>query len=155
MSEQVDVLMTIPYPEELLEKLRNISARLHIHTVKASRVDEIPADLWVAAEILYTGRIIPAPEVAPNLRWIQFHYAGIDHAREAPILAKEGLFATTMSGASASQVAEYILMMLLALGHRLPEMTEQQRKSSWPKDRWERFSPPRAVRGHCWYRGLR
>jgi phosphoglycerate dehydrogenase-like enzyme len=77
----------------------------------------------------------------PNLKWIQFHYAGIDHAREAPILIKDGLSATTMSGASASQVAEYILMMLLALGHRLPEMTEHERKSSWPKDRWERFSP--------------
>jgi phosphoglycerate dehydrogenase-like enzyme len=32
-------------------------------------------------------------------------------------------------------------MMLLALGHHLPDMTEQQKKSNWPKDRWERFSP--------------
>jgi phosphoglycerate dehydrogenase-like enzyme len=141
MTEQVDVLMTIPFPEDLMEKLRNISPRLHIQTVKANRVDEIPPDLWVATEVLYTGRIIPSPDVAPNLRWIQFHYAGIDHAREAPILAKEGLIATTMSGASASQVAEYILMMLLVLGHHLPEMVEQQKKSNWPKDRWERFSP--------------
>jgi phosphoglycerate dehydrogenase-like enzyme len=141
MSEQVDVLMTIPYPDELLEKLRNVSSRLHIQSVRASRVDEISSDLWAAAEVLYTGRIIPTPEVAPNLRWIQFHFAGIDHAREAPILAKEGFSATTMSGASASQVSEYILMMLLALGHHLPDMTEQQKKSNWPKDRWERFSP--------------
>jgi phosphoglycerate dehydrogenase-like enzyme len=79
--------------------------------------------------------------MAPNLRWIQFHYAGVDHAREAPILARPGLMATTMSGASASQVSEYVLMMLLAHGHRMTEMLEQQRKTSWPKDRWERFSP--------------
>ena len=32
-------------------------------------------------------------------------------------------------------------MMMLALGHKLPEMLDQQRKASWPKDRWERFSP--------------
>jgi phosphoglycerate dehydrogenase-like enzyme len=31
--------------------------------------------------------------------------------------------------------------MLLALGHKLPETIEHQRKTSWPKDRWERFSP--------------
>jgi phosphoglycerate dehydrogenase-like enzyme len=141
MSEQIDVLMTIPFPDELLEKFRNISSRLHIQSIKASRADEISSDLWAAAEVLYTGRIIPSPEMAPNLRWIQFHFAGIDHAREAPVLQKEGLSATTMSGASASQVAEYILLMLLALGHRLPEMAEQQRKISWSKDRWERFSP--------------
>jgi phosphoglycerate dehydrogenase-like enzyme len=141
MSEQVDVLMTIPYAEELIERLRNVSPRLGIEAVKATRADEISPEIWATAEVLYTGRVIPSPELAPNLRWIQFHFAGIDHARGAPILHKEGLVATTMSGASASQVAEYILMMLLALGHRLPEMTEQQRKSNWPKDRWERFSP--------------
>lgn len=141
MSEQVDVLMTIPFPDELLEGLKNVSSRLNIQTIKASRSEEIAPDIWAAAEILYTGRVIPTPELAPNLRWIQFHFAGIDHAREAPILYKDGLMATTMSGASTSQVAEYILMMMLALGHRLPEMVEHQRKSSWPKDRWERFSP--------------
>jgi phosphoglycerate dehydrogenase-like enzyme len=32
-------------------------------------------------------------------------------------------------------------MMFLALGHRLPDMMSSQRKSEWPKDRWERFSP--------------
>ena len=141
MSEHIDVLMTIPFAEDLLDKLRSISSRFQIQAVKASRADEISPDIWASAEILYTGRIIPSPELAPNLRWIQFHYAGIDHARETSILKREGLSATTMSGASASQVAEYILMMLLALGHHLPEMVEQQRKSSWPKDRWERFSP--------------
>jgi phosphoglycerate dehydrogenase-like enzyme len=141
MSERVDVLMTIAFPEELLEKLRNVSSRLYIQSIKANRVDEILPDIWATTEVLYTGRIIPAPELTPNLRWIQFHYAGINHAREAPLLKKEGLSVTTMSGASASQVAEYILMMLLALGHRLPEMVEQQKRANWPKDRWERFSP--------------
>ena len=141
MSEQVDVLMTIAFPDELLQKLRSVSSRFRIQTLKATRADEIAPEIWATTEILYTGRVIPAPEFVPHLRWIQFHYAGIDHAREATILHREGLSATTMSGASASQVAEYILMMLLSLGHRLPEMIEHERKSSWPKDRWERFSP--------------
>ncbi len=140
MNEKVDVLMTIPFSEELVDKLKNVSSRLSIQTVKASRTEEIAPDIWATAEVLYTGRVIPTPELVPNLRWIQFHYAGIDHAREAAVLQKEGLVATTMSGASASQVAEYVLMMLLSTGHHLPEMVEQQKKSSWPKDRWERFS---------------
>jgi len=141
MNEQVDLLMTIPFAEELIEDLKDVSPLLRIQFVKAARADEISSEIWATTEVLYTGRVIPSPELVPNLNWIQFHFAGIDHAREAPILHKEGLAATTMSGASASQVAEYILMMLLALGHRLPEMNEQQRKLIWPKDRWERFSP--------------
>jgi phosphoglycerate dehydrogenase-like enzyme len=32
-------------------------------------------------------------------------------------------------------------MMMLSLGHHLPDMIEHQKKAIWPKDRWERFSP--------------
>ncbi len=141
MDENIDILMTVNIAEELQSKLELISPRLKIHIHKASRVDEIPSDIWAITEVLYTGRVLPAPELTPNLRWIQFHLTGVDHAREAPILQREGLVATTMSGASSSQVAEYITLMILALGHRLPDMIDHQRKNLWPKDRWERFLP--------------
>ncbi len=141
MNEPIDVLMTLPFPDNLLAKLQAVSPRLNFHVMKASKPEEIPSEIWATAEILYTARVIPTPEQAPNLRWIQFHYAGVDHAREAPILRKSGVVATTLSGAAASQLAEYIVMMLLALGHRLPAMFEHQKRSTWPKDRWERFSP--------------
>lgn len=141
MDEPIDVLITLQLPEPLITRLQAISPRLNLHIKKASRPDEISPDIWATVEVLYTARVLPTPEQAPNLRWIQFHYAGIDHAREAPILNKPGLQATSMSGAAASQVSEYILMTLLALGHRLPEMMDHQRQKLWAKDRWERFSP--------------
>jgi phosphoglycerate dehydrogenase-like enzyme len=31
--------------------------------------------------------------------------------------------------------------MVLALGHRLPDLMAAQRKAEWPRDRWERFLP--------------
>lgn len=141
MDEKIDVLMTVEMPEELFGKLQAVSPRLFIHQHRVSRVEEIPAETWATVEVLYTGRVIPLPNQAPNLRWIQFHFAGVDHAQDAPIMHREGLLITSMSGASATQVAEYIVMMLLTLGHRLPDMIEHQKRSVWPKDRWERFSP--------------
>lgn len=141
MSDKIDVLLTVNISEDLLPKLVAISPRLNMHVHKVSRADEIPQDAWAIAEVLYTGRIIPLPDQAPNLQWIQFHFTGVDHARDAAILRREGMIATTMSGATATQVAEHILSMLLALGRRLPEALELQRKVVWPKDRWERFSP--------------
>lgn len=140
-NELIDVLLTVEISESYLERLKELSPRLNFRVEGSKRSEDIDADVWATTEILYTGRVIPLPEQAPNLRWIQFHFTGIDHAREAPILQRKGLAATTMSGASATQVAEYILMMMLALGHRLPEMMDHQRKTSWPKDRWERFLP--------------
>ena len=92
-------------------------------------------------EILYTDRMLPNPNQAPHLRWIQFHYAGIDFAIDSPVLRKNDLVATTLSGAAAPQIAEFALMMMLALGHRLPDLNANQQKAEWPRDRWDRFSP--------------
>jgi phosphoglycerate dehydrogenase-like enzyme len=38
-------------------------------------------------------------------------------------------------------MAEFALAMILALGHRLPEINAQQNRSEWPRDHWERFRP--------------
>lgn len=141
MEDSIEILITLPFSESLVAQIQEQSARLKVHVVKATRPEDISPEQWATTEVLYTARVLPAPEQAPNLRWIQFHYAGVDHAREAAVLYKPGLEATTMSGASATQVAEYVVMMLLALGHRLPELAENQRKGGWPKDRWERFLP--------------
>ncbi len=141
MSEPVVLLITLPLPEQLVNELRSLSPDLEIHVRKANQPEEIPADLWVRADVLYTSRVLPTAEQAPRLRWIQFHWAGVDHAIEAPILRKPGLIATTLSGAAASQLAEYVVMMMLALGHRLPDMMAHQKRAEWPRDRWERFNP--------------
>jgi len=141
MSEPVVLLITTPLPEQLVNELRSLSPDLEIYVRKANQAEEVPAELWARADVLYTARVLPTAEQAPRLRWIQFHFAGIDHAIEAPILRKPGLIATTLSGAAASQLAEYVVMMLLALGHRLPDMMAHQKRAEWPRDRWERFSP--------------
>ena len=141
MSKTVEVLITIPLEEALLNQLVNVSPQLNITVHKARRLDEIPPELLSKAEVLYTNRIIPLPEQAPNLRWIQFHWAGVDHALDAPILRAPGVIATHLSGASASQMAEFALTMMLALGHHLPDLNILQRHSEWPSERWERFCP--------------
>jgi phosphoglycerate dehydrogenase-like enzyme len=141
MSEQIEVLITLPFSEELVQQLQEVSPRLHIRVIKARKAEEIEPEVWKNVEILYTNRVLPAVEQAPRLQWIQFHWAGIDHAVNAPILAKPGLIATTLSGAAAPQMAEYIVGMMLALGRRLPELLNLQRLAEWPHDRWERFSP--------------
>ena len=141
MNDPIEVLITMSFPERLLERLNEISPRLKFTVKSANKPDEISPDLWAHTEVLYTARALPTAELAPNLRWIQFHWAGIDHAIDEPILRKPDLAATTLSGAAISQVAEYVVMMLLALGHHAPELVTLQNRSDWPHDRWERFTP--------------
>lgn len=146
MSEYVDALITIPFADPLVAQLNDISPRLKISIVKTRKVEDIPAEVWQRAEVLYTNMVLPLPEQVPNLRWLQFHWTGIDHAIGHPLLKKTGLVITNLSGVGSSTMAEYAVMMALALGHRLPELMSHQKRSEWPKDRWERFSP-REIRG--------
>lgn len=139
--DPIEVLITMQIANDLLDQLREISPRLKISNHPAQKLEDVPAEAWSSCEVLYTNRVIPAPDQAPKLRWIQFHWAGVDHAIEASILQKPGVFATSLSGAAASQMAEYVMTMMLALGHRLPDMMAHQKRSEWPRDRWERYSP--------------
>lgn len=141
MNRTVEVLITQPFNEALIQKLSNVSPRLKVTVFKARKPEDIPDEIWANTEVLYTSRILPKPEQASRLRWIQFHWAGVDHAIDAPILQKPDLVATHLSGASASQMAEYAIMQLLAIGHHMPKLFAMYRQGEWPTDRWERFSP--------------
>ncbi len=141
MAKNLEVLTTIPFPEAVMQKLREVNPHLHFTLHPAQKVEDIPAELWNRIEILYTDLLMPDPALVPNLRWIQYHYAGIDFIQNSPLLNKPELTITTMSGASAIQQSEYILTMMLAMSRKLPELIQNQRKQEWPLDRWEKFSP--------------
>jgi len=91
-------------------------------------------------------RVLPAPDAVPDLRWLQFHSAGIDFALESPLFNKPGLQVTTLSGAAAPQAAEFALAAMLALGHHLPDLVGSQARAEWPRERWDRYRP-RELRG--------
>lgn len=141
MTDPIEVLITMPFPESLVNRLSEVSPRFKFTVVKANKSEDITAETWARTEILYTARVLPASELVPNLRWIQFHWAGVDHIISEPLLRKPELVATTLSGAAVSQVAEYIIMMFLALGHHMPDLVAYQKRAEWPRDRWERFMP--------------
>ena len=137
----VEVLITIPFPETIINKLTGISPRINLTAIPAQKTNEIPAETWARAEVLYTGHVLPQAEQVPSLRWIQFHFAGIDRYMDEPIVRKDGIQVTTLSGAAAPQMAEYVLTMMLALSRKLPALMNGQKKSEWPKDRFERYTP--------------
>jgi phosphoglycerate dehydrogenase-like enzyme len=140
-NSPIDVLITVPVSSSLIKPLQEVSPLLRITVHPADALDNVPDELWARCEVLYTRRIIPGIELAPNLKWVQHHSAGIDVSLEFISPDRPNLVITTMSGAAASQVAEYVLTMLLAFGRQLPALWANQKKAEWPKDRMERFRP--------------
>jgi phosphoglycerate dehydrogenase-like enzyme len=137
----LDILIHYHLTEEHIKELSVLSPRVRISFYPEGEFSEIPADSVSKAEIMLTSGGIPDPKDAPELRWVQFPYAGIDFVKDHPLLRKEDLKATTLSGAASPKIAEYTLMALLALGHKLPMMVQYQEKKIWPPDRIKRFQP--------------
>ncbi len=143
---RIDVLITLPVTEAQVNDLRSVSTRIRISTFPVNAAGEIPADAWKRTEVLYTGNIYPDPSQVPNLKWIQSHFAGIDHLLDSQIGKTPGVAITSLSGAAASQSAEYALGMILALSRQMPQLWAMQQRKEWPADRWGKF-PPVEIRG--------
>lgn len=142
MSEStIEVLLTVQFPPACVTLWEEISPRLKITYLPARKPEDIPEEVWRQTEILYTDTLLPQPELVPRLRWIQMHYAGVDFALDQPVIRQPDVTITTLSGAAAPQMAEYVVMMLLGLGHRMTDLIANREKMDWPRDRWERFAP--------------
>ncbi|MCW5875967.1 MAG: D-2-hydroxyacid dehydrogenase [Anaerolineales bacterium] len=141
MSETKDILLTAPFTAEQIEELRKLAPGFRVRSLAGGEAGAAPENAWQQAEILYSTRTLPEPGQAPHLKWIQFHYAGVDAFLDAPILQQEGLRVTSLSGANAPHVAEHALALMLALGRRLPQMLADQSRSHWSPERLTRFVP--------------
>ncbi len=144
MSDAPDtltVLITIQLEDDLLDQFRHVSDRIELVHMPVRDASEIPEDVWAKASILYTLRVLPEPGQAPRLRWIHAHTAGVDHLLEQPIFQSEDVLLTSSSGIHATIMTEYVFMMMLAFGHRLPAMIAHQARGVWPEHRFETFLP--------------
>lgn len=141
MSESdIPLLLTVPFPPALIERLQAVSPRLKITSHPTSDAEDLPEDLLQEIEILYTLSALPDADLVPNLRWLQIHYSGVDHIIGHPLLSSD-LMITTMSGASAPQLAELTLMFVLTLAHRMLKIIHSTPEERWTPGRLKRYQP--------------
>ncbi len=135
MSESektVEVLSAINLNEEQIARLKEVSKAISLTVYSSRDFANIPAEVWERTEVLMTsGRNIPQPEQAPNLRWIQLTMAGVEAALKQEIVQKPDLQLSSASGTMVPQMGEYILMAFLALGHRVPEFIQNKGHRKW------------------------
>ena len=141
-TDALNVLVTMPFSDAQLDRMRAVSPR-----VTVTRVDAGTAD-YGDTHVLYAGNPPRDLARAPRLAWVQLHMAGVNTLADHPLYAQSRLPLTTTSGVHAATIAEYAITALLALAHRVPRMVEWTAKGGWPPDldRWPLFVPTE-VRG--------
>jgi phosphoglycerate dehydrogenase-like enzyme len=139
-DDPIKILTTVSIPDTDIERIQAVSPRIELHVHPTRDFGVVPEELLDSVEILYTMYTLPEPDQVPSLRWIQAHSTGVDQFHGHSLLDAD-VIVTTMSGSSAPQMAEFALMCVLALGHRLPQIMGSSAEERWAEGRYSRFEP--------------
>lgn len=66
----------------------------------------------------------------PELAWVHSATAGVERVL-TPAAAARGVVISNARGVFSAPIAEYVLMMILAVSRRLPQLLELQRERTW------------------------
>lgn len=137
-NEPVHVLSVLDLSERQLEQVRAVSPRLSVRQRPLSQqqhfgrpgAEQFAEILTPDVEILYTFMAPFDLSLTPRLRWVQSMSAGVNQLYDTPLWRSE-IAITSASGVHAVQIAEYVLGMLLAFAHHLPETMRLQNEARW------------------------
>ena len=125
-------ILSARYRPQDLERIRAAAPGARIVTLSREGLTDEPVD---DVEVLLRGwlssdafdRLLGR---APRLTWVHSASAGVERAL-TPAARQRGLVITNARGVFSRPIAEYVLMMILAISRRLPGLLELQRERTW------------------------
>lgn len=133
------ILVTANFPPPIWDKIRNAASDLKVEAV-ALPAGKWPEEKKTEAEVFYATGGVPRPEQAPNLRWVQVHWAGVEHLQETAVW-QSPILITSGSGIHAPNLAQYVMTQLLVWAHRVPAWFATKQSGKWPPQRGNAFLP--------------
>jgi phosphoglycerate dehydrogenase-like enzyme len=125
-------ILSARYRSRDLERIRAAAPGARIVTVSVEGLADGPLD---DVEVMLRGWL--GPEAfdrilarAPRLAWAHSATSGVERAL-TPAARERGLVVTNARGVFSRPIAEYVLMMILAVSRRLPQLLELQRERTW------------------------
>lgn len=141
----VNVLVTTPIGDELLQHITNVSPRIKLSNVSElvraeqrgdfARKDELDA-LLAQAEVIY-GLRLPRNVIvrAPKLKWVQVMSAGVDRFLDDEF-RQSSVIMTSVSGMHATPIGEIVLELMLMFAKQAPLCFQLKQEKQW-----KRFMP--------------
>ena len=125
-------ILSARYRSRDLERIRAAAPGARLVTVSIEGLADGPLD---DVEVMLRGwlnsdafdRLLTR---APKLAWVHSATSGVERAL-TPASRERGLIVTNARGVFSRPIAEYVLMMILAISRRLPQLLELQRERTW------------------------
>jgi phosphoglycerate dehydrogenase-like enzyme len=124
-------ILSARYRDQDLERIAEAAPGSRLVTVSLEGLADGPLD---DVEVMLRGPL-PAATFerilarAPSLTWVHSATAGVE--RVLPAARTRDLAITNARGVFSEPIAEYVLMMILAIIRRLPQLLELQRERTW------------------------
>jgi len=125
-------ILSARYRSRDLERIRAAAPGARIVTVSVEGLADGPLDDvevmlrgWLSSEAF--DRLLVR---APHLAWVHSATSGVERAL-TPAAMERGLVVTNARGVFSRPIAEYVLMMILSVSRRLPQLLELQRERTW------------------------
>jgi phosphoglycerate dehydrogenase-like enzyme len=125
-------ILSARYRSRDLERIRAAAPGARIVMVSVEGLADGPVDDvevmlrgWLSSDAF--DRLLAR---APRLSWVHSATSGVERAL-TPASRERGLVVTNARGVFSRPIAEYVLMMILAVSRRLPQLLELQRERTW------------------------
>lgn len=125
-------ILSARYRVRDLDRIRTAAPGARIVNVSTEGLADGPLDDvevllrgWLSADAF--DRLLAR---APRLAWVHSASAGVERVL-TPTSRARGLVITNARGVFSRPIAEYVLMMILAISRRLPQLLELQRERTW------------------------
>jgi phosphoglycerate dehydrogenase-like enzyme len=125
-------ILSARYRSEDIERIRAAAPGARIVTLSREGLTDEPVDDlevllrgWLSSEAF--DRLLAR---APRLRYVHSASTGVERML-TPAARDRGIVFTNARGVFSRPIAEYVLMMILAVSRRLPGLLELQRERTW------------------------
>jgi phosphoglycerate dehydrogenase-like enzyme len=125
-------ILSARYRTKDLERIREAAPGARIVTLSTEGLSDEPVDDvevllhgWLSADAF--DRLLAR---TPKLSWVHSASAGVERAL-TPAARERGIVITNARGVFSRPIAEYVMMMILAVSRKLPGLLELQRERTW------------------------
>jgi phosphoglycerate dehydrogenase-like enzyme len=125
-------ILSARYRSRDLERIRAAAPGARLVTVSVEGLADGPLDDvevmlrgWLSADAF--DRLLAR---APRMVWVHSATSGVERAL-TPASRERGLVVTNARGVFSRPIAEYVLMMILSVSRKLPQLLELQRERTW------------------------
>lgn len=159
--DRVNVLITFPLEDELIEAVRAVDPRVAVRVLNREEralyrrehsrgwlIDPAPPPpegrqaetalqslntALAEAEVIYSTIRLPSDllQRSPRLRWLQLTAAGVDRLAGTELVQSGRIVVTSAAGATRVPIREYVLAVMLMLTKDAPRFLRQQRERVW------------------------